>query len=184
MRVQLDIDAVQWFKDGDHPDVKLAGPTLYRRGSAAYIEGMWPLASAWVEYEPLTVEPEKPQGGPFEPMVAEFEHKVTGEKYWRRSWPFSRIWPFSFSEFNGEKIKQPIDTSDPFYQDCMMIESGMFDRRDPPQEHVPHGWLQPPATDGRLEVFPGDWIVMHGDVRQILSDADFIKTYGGPGTKS
>ena len=42
MRVQLDIDAVQWFKDGDHPDVKLAGPTLYRRGSAAYIEGMWP----------------------------------------------------------------------------------------------------------------------------------------------
>ncbi len=171
MKVSIEVDAIQWTKDGDHPRVTPAGPTLCRRGDAAYISGMWPFASAWLEFEPLRERPELPKGGIFEPMVMEFQN-AAGERHWRRAWPFN------FWKLKGNSEERPIEVTDDFYLDCMAFERAFgVARGKEVVEAVPHGWLNPPASDGRKAVFPGDWIVTIGSTVTILSNDDMKARY-------
>lgn len=169
----IKIDAVQWHKPGDHPQVKAAGPTLYKRGMGGYISGMWPFATCWVELEKLPGKPKDVDDSLFTPMGVELTDTKTGETYYRR------IWPFNMWKLKGEKLEEPITEDDPFYLDCMAVERAMWHRKEP-YAPVPHGWLSPPATGGRVAVFPGDWVVMVADARLIMSDADYRKQYGTP----
>jgi hypothetical protein len=174
MKTTISVEATQWFKDGDHPDVRCAGPRIKRRGEGYYISGMYPLANAWIEYERRRERPQidKNTGGIFAPMIAEFQCK-DGALYYRH------IWPFSMWKFRGEQVESDIAEDDVLFQDAMMIENQFFARNNEPR--VPHGWLSPPAIDGRVVVYPGDWIVDINGKRHVLSDEEYKKLYQAEG---
>ena len=171
MRITRTIEAIQWNKPGDHPQVVAAGPMMARRGQAGYISGMSPFMTCWVEVEPLKEKPPTPDGSLFTPILMELEHPDTKELYWRH------IWPFAYWKFQGPTIESPIDSDDLFYKDCYLVEKGLWHRETAYPEWVPHGWLKPPAIGGRVVVYPSDWIIIGEDIRTIMSNDDAKKFY-------
>ena len=156
-RKNAQVEAVQWYKVGDHPNVTAAGPSLYRKGEAGYITGVQPHPTSWVQYEPMYEKPPEIEkiAGIFAPMIVQMNHPETGKTYWRK------VWDFSMWKLSGDRKESPIEITDLFYQDCLLIEQ-MIKRQK--FEWVSYGWIHPEAlkSDGfttRVVVYPGDWIV-------------------------
>ncbi len=177
MELSIKVKAVQWFKDGDHPNVKPAGPKLLKRGDYFYVEGMWPFAEFWMEIAELAERPKDVTDSILSPNAVEIEMKDKSRKYYRRVLPFN-IW-----KVRGEKIHEEIDTPEnrTLFEDYQMCAAAYLLRPgEEPRTFVPYGVISPPASDGRVAVFPGCWIVEVGNKVFILSDEDFKKQYPNP----
>lgn len=172
MKLSFEANAVQWFKDGDHKDVRVAGPQIRSCYDVAYINGLSPLASCWVTLKPLTDKP--PVGkGVFSAMIVRFERD--GGVYYRK------VWPFTFFSMRGEKETRELTTSaedQQFFADFEFIERELNKHRPEQYPRQAHGMMRPPASDGRMAVFPGDWIVEYDGKRDILHDLDFQRRFG------
>lgn len=175
MELNLKVNAVQWNKDGDHPDVTLAGPALHRRGHSAYITGMCPvnIRGFWLSYEPIIGEPteeqKKASAGWLGPQIVAYEPKDGSPKYFR--W----VHQFSCWSIKGDRFEdQPIATDDRFYEDYELARAAMGER----EKLKPYGRLQGTVdTSGWSNVFPGYWIVEVGGKRIVMRDEDFKKQY-------
>jgi hypothetical protein len=170
---------VQWRRLGDHPDVYRAGPVLVRSlgWKLGYIGGIYPMASGWASLEKLRERPKDADGGFFSPMAAEFR-----AGYFRKFFPFS-IWDIK-SDGNGARASKSVDPlpeDDEFLLDFLEMERAFnlphYKPKDWDGAHLIHGWLLPAASDGRVAVYPGDWIVDVGGKRLILSDEEFRARY-------
>jgi hypothetical protein len=170
MKATIDIEAVQWFKDGDHPDVKLVGLNIYRRGGAAYISGLEirDMFGFWLEFEKQDVKPDDAGKGLFSPDGIIYNN-TDGSTYYRR------LWPFNVFDFKGPKSETPVTEDDEFYKDYIAAYR-LY--KDDPEPLRPYGRLSDPhAMGGFHNVFPGYWVIKIADRYQVMDDTKFKRTY-------
>lgn len=171
------VEAVQWFKDGDHPSVIAGADRLSTKGgTVAYIENLWPMSTAWVTVKAMTLnemealkKSDTANFGFFPTYSYEFTNTETGQKYYRKAYPFN------FWNFKGEKQTVPRDELNQLFEDCLMIEAAMHGRKT--TDYSRYGLMTPPDCNGRLAVFPGNWIVKADGKTEILEDAQFRERY-------
>lgn len=171
MKFSIEVDAVQWNKDGDHPAVRTNTPELYRKRDSGYVRNLFPLAKFWMSIDPIMGEPSpedfKKADDWLGPHLVQFDDK----KYWRRIWMFN-IWSIS-----GEHTTTPLEPDDAFLRDYIVASIKLFGNE---YSNVSfYGTLRTPAIDGRVVVFPGDWIVQQPKGLLIMSNEDFQKRLAG-----
>lgn len=162
------VTAVQWCKPGDHPLVEAAGPKVYEQGGCYYISGMSTddrklSAHAWLSEELK----EKPTPGAFSYGMQAVTEVGGSEVYYRL------IYPFSMYDMKGPKSERPLDMTDPL--DKRRFEDWHTDLCRKAQRSVgvaPYGLLNPADRNGRVAVFPYDWIVTNPDGTVEIIDKD------------
>jgi hypothetical protein len=162
MELTIKIKATQWFKKGDHPLVHVEAPIAIRVNDLMYPKNLFPLPRFWMSVdkkEPLAAE-QLVGNGAITPLVVYFDNKAYARL----------IYPFNLWSIKGEKIKEPLEDDDPLLQDYLIASKLLYE----PLESF-YGNLERPDVNGRVCVFPGNWIVeRHGNV-EIMSDDEFQK---------
>lgn len=172
MELNVQVQATQWFKAGDHSDVHELKPRLIKRGDVGYLTGIYPLASCWVSLDKLA-KPITTSDAFLGPTYFQITKK-DGESYYRS------IWTFAFWDMNGPVEEVGVATTDDFFLDAVLIEHTMASVRNKniPADYVLCGSLNRPDSKGRSMVYPGMWIVDIGDIRTLMDDQTFQRTYG------
>jgi len=187
--IDTEFDAVQWFKEGDHPEVQVKKEMQFR-GGCAYIHCND--ATCWVSVKRYSKKPEPEsviEGSLWKPTVFEVED-YEGNKYYRLAYSFSLF------KMCGEKIN--INLEDPttyekfiserelqlLYEDCNLAERILHPKRYVDRKDFNPEWYgqMVNAVGGnsghsRVVVYAGDWVVKEGDRYAIYSNEEFLDKY-------
>jgi hypothetical protein len=167
------VEAVQWFKDGDSDLVKPDSLQFLQRGAAYYLTG-FNHAAVWLTFDKLADKPTS------EPMAAVLEYSSAKEPTYYRI-----AFPFMMYDFKGDKKYTDFDAANPDHvrlkEDWLLADSQYT--RVSNDDYQVVGRLYLPDTNGRVAVYPGNWLVRASGKVTIMEDAKFQLEFEADGAE-